>query len=520
MAISNAIANFSMTVHPELLAKAKALEPKLYERTILPQRIVSIAPDGTVSTVQALPDGQISAGPYTRRDKVSLDFGEHMVGYLSLTVESTGSPMDAPCFLQFRFGERPLELVENPDDYDGEISRSWIQEERIHLDRLPATLELPRRFAFRYLEITVLDTSAKYQAILKDISVRTVTSADMSLVPPLHTNDPLLQRLDQVSLATMRDCMQSVFEDGPKRDQRLWLADLRLQALTGYTCVHSIDLAKRCLYLFAALTQNEGRVGACLFHNSDQVDDTALFDYSLFFVTALLDYWQASGDRETLEELFPTAQRQIELSLMDLDERGIVRDKDTWWCFLDWGEGLNKQAGAQAILIFALKQAKEMAEILGKADLAKEWADTIEKLTAASLTHLWDAEQGFFVSGAQRQVSWASQVWFVLAGVFDRDDNARLLKRLQKADPSPQMVTPYMNHYYIQALLDSGLKDDALAHLKHYWGAMLDAGADTFWEIFDPEDPTVSPYGSQLINSYCHAWSGTPSYFIRNYFSD
>ena len=161
-----------------------------------------------------------------------------------------------------------------------------------------------------------------------------------------------------------------------------------------------------------------------------------------------------------------------------------------------------------------------MAAILGKTDLAKEWADTIERLTAASLTHLWDAEQGFFVSGAQPQVSWASQVWFVLAGVFDKDDNARLLKRLQKADPSPEMVTPYMNHYYIQALLDSGLKDDALAHLKHYWGAMLDAGADTFWEIFDPEDPTASPYGSQLINSYCHAWSGTPSYFIRNYFSD
>lgn len=29
------------------------------------------------------------------------------------------------------------------------------------------------------------------------------------------------------------DCMQSVFEDGPKRDRRLWLGDLRLQALAS-----------------------------------------------------------------------------------------------------------------------------------------------------------------------------------------------------------------------------------------------------------------------------------------------
>jgi hypothetical protein len=58
---------------------------------------------------------------------------------------------------------------------------------------------------------------------------------------------------------------------------------------------------------------------------------------------------------------------------------------------------------------------------------------------------------------------------------------------------------------------------EAVAEIKAYWGAMVDYGADTFWEIFDPQHPDFSPYGSKLINSYCHAWSCTPAWFIRQY---
>ncbi len=71
------------------------------------------------------------------------------------------------------------------------------------------------------------------------------------------------------------------------------------------------------------------------------------------------------------------------------------------------------------------------------------------------------------------------------------------------------MNTPYLRHHYIAALLQCGLREDAIAQIKAYWGAMVDYGADTFWEIFDPAHPDFSPYGSKLINSYCHAWSCT-----------
>ena len=36
-------------------------------------------------------------------------------------------------------------------------------------------------------------------------------------------------------------------EDGPKRDRRLWLGDLRLEALANYETYRNFDLVKRLL---------------------------------------------------------------------------------------------------------------------------------------------------------------------------------------------------------------------------------------------------------------------------------
>ncbi len=519
MAITNAIEGFEMIVNDDFVAKAEALKPQLIETVVTPTRLVNIVSKGADFVAEkAAPISALADRSMGRDDKVCLDFGDHRVGYVSFKLTPVGSPPDAPVYFKVKFAEIPYEIVADSAGYSGDISRAWIQEEYLHIDVVPAVINLPRRYAFRYMELTVLDTSAKYKVIVSDVTCRNVSSADMSTVAPLNVDDPELVAMDKVSLKTMQDCMQLVFEDGPKRDRRLWIGDLRLQALTNYETFGNNKLVKRCLYLFAGLTQNEGRVGACLFLEPKlQVDDTALFDYSLFFVSCLHDYYAATKDMETLKELFPTADRQLELALRELDENNVVKDKDTWWCFLDWADGLNKQAGAQAILIYALKQAKTIAEWLENTAKAQEYETQIREVTNGALDHLWDADLGFFVSGEERQVSWASQVWFVLANVFDKAENAHLLEHLIVVNPSVHMVTPYMYHHFIDALLQNGKQEVAMTYMRAYWGEMIQDGADTFFELYDPSNKYVSPYGSRIVNSFCHAWSGTPSYFIRKY---
>lgn len=475
---------------------AEALKPALHEQEVAPV--------------------PYSWGELSRGDTALFDLGNHHVGYLTLHLGFSGSHPDAPAWLRVRFAEHLRELEERVEDYNGWISRGWIQEEVIHVDVLPAVIELPRRYACRYIQVEVLDVSSKYRLTIPRVSFRSVTSADDSRLMALNSGDDFLDRLDAVACRTLRGCMHEVFEDGPKRDRRLWLGDLRLQALACYGTYGGQDLVKRCLHLFAGTTLEGGRVGACLFIQPEvEVDDTIMFDYSLLFIPTLLDYWKATGDMETLRALWPTALRQIELSQERFDETGLVRDSDVLgWCYTDWNLALNKQASAQGSYLYCVKAGIEVADALGEQETKMQLSEDY-RFKKAAARQLWSEEQGFFTSGADKQVSWASQVWMVLGGAVEPEEGAALLERLETASHAEKMVTPYMYHNYVDALLAVDRREKALEVLRSYWGGMLEAGADTFWELYNPENPDESPYGGTIVNSYCHAWSCAPAYFLR-----
>ena len=85
------------------------------------------------------------------------------------------------------------------------------------------------------------------------------TSADLLKVKKPELEDEKLSKIYDVGLKTLADCMQDVFEDGPKRDRRLWLGDLRLQALANYATFDNKELVRRCLYLFAGVVRKRGK---------------------------------------------------------------------------------------------------------------------------------------------------------------------------------------------------------------------------------------------------------------------
>lgn len=512
-----------MSYHAKWVEQAERLIPSLHRKVVVPKRFVQVSADPAAFQgwrINPKEDATVLREKvWDKGDSFTLDFGDHMVGYLTMKLRPVGSPQDAPLRLKLIFGEMPCEIGEDFDSYNGWLSRSWLQEEIVYVDVLPGVVELPRRYCFRYLRVDVMNTSLKYKVAFDEISCTTVTSADLSRVEPLPSEmAEKWSAMDHIALKTLRDCMQTVFEDGPKRDRRLWIGDLRLQAQANYLTFRNFELVKRCLYLFAAMPLKTGHVAACLFEKPEPLaDDTLLYDYALFFVSTLYDYYIASRDKETLEELWPIAMQQLSLGIKRLDERGIVQDDESWYCFIDWHQELNKQAPAQAVLIYALKQGLKLAQILNRTEEHNLLTGWIAEASEAARQYLWDEEQGFFVSGANRSISWASQVWMVLAGVPDEHESGLLLDRLLEKPPAVGMNTPYMYHHLVEALFQTGRREKALEILESYWGGMMEDGADTFWETYNPLDKMSSPYGSNLINSYCHAWSCTPTYFIRKY---
>lgn len=501
-----------------LLNKGLALLPELYETPVEAKESVGISKNGQ-GEICVTPAEDFRSRLLKKNDSLILDFGDHQVGYLTLKLGVSGSHADAPVLLRLHFAEVPAELMENAEEYHGWICSSWIEEERIHVDVLPGEISLPRRYAFRYVKIEVLDISSKFSLRVENAVCCAVSSVRAEDLLPYHNPDPRFQKLDRIACRTLQNCMQKVFEDGPKRDRRLWMGDLRIQALVNYETYRKNDLVKACLYLFAGLPAPSGQVGGAVFLEPEPaVDDVAMLDYSLFFVCALRDYYRATQDEETLKELWPTALSQIYLAESALTDKDLIRDSDVLgWCFIDWNLALNKQGAAQGVFLYALQAAAELAEILQEGSALEKLQAIYQSCRDAANRLLWDPERNCYVSGADRQISVATQVWMVLGGAVRGKDAAGLLQRVTEMEDAVEIVSPYMMHNYVDALIMAGEEEKAIENLCAYWGGMADRGADTFWELYNPANPEESPYGGTIVNSYCHAWSCGPAYFLRKY---
>lgn len=238
----------------ELLRQVRVLKPKLEHWEVAPEQQVAFAADSTAwqgyAAIGVGPAAGVLNRPFAAGERFLLDFGEHSVGRLKLAMRTTGKPADAPVRLKLLFAELPQEIAEADRPFTGYLCRSWIQEETVTIDEIPATVVLPRRYAMRYLLLEVVGTPDRL--VFDDIRFIAQSAVGRRLPPPPPGVPERLARLDAIALRTLRDCMQELFEDGPKRDRRLWLGDLYLQAKVDRVSFRRFDLVERSIALLAA----------------------------------------------------------------------------------------------------------------------------------------------------------------------------------------------------------------------------------------------------------------------------
>ncbi len=502
------------------LQKAEQNTPPLFHQAVQTNRIVTICEDERAFFGYTATDAGKHPEVVQTGDSFVLDFGRHCVGRLSFRVWDNGRYIDAPVRLKLKFGEVPFEIAHDHSTYHGSLCPSWLIEEIINVDMI-GTVSLPRRYSFRYLEVTVLATPRPTR--LSEFTVECETSADESKLKPLPDGtDSELVAIDRVAAATLRDCMQSAYEDGPKRDRRLWSGDLYLQALTDQCLFDNSMLARRCLYLFAACEEENRYLPGCLYQyptlSFDHVMD--ITDYAMLYCTALADYYVHTKDAETAKDLFPVVKRQMQIAIDSLDQNNVICPPESWnGGFIDWAPNLQHVTAVQGVMLYALERLIPLANALGENDIAKSWQTAHARVTKGAREHLYcTARKAFINAYDKEQYSVQAQVWMILGGIVDGEDGKRILTEALAASDSVKPVTPFMNHYLVAAMLKLGMKDEALTHIKSYWGEMVKYGADTFWEVFVKDRPDVSPYNDVSMHSFCHAWSCSASYFIRNYF--
>lgn len=480
------------------LKKADMNLPELNEETIVPE---------------------ISHTICGRGDETIIDLGNHYVGYFSFKLNYADEYIDAPVKLCIDFCETIKELEYDFSAYNGGLCESWLQEEIICID-FPGEYKMPRRYAARYIKIKVVATPKKI--LLSDFKFRAVSSADVMQLKDVCCSDDKLRKIDSVAVNTLKNCMHRVFEDGPKRDRRLWIGDLRLEALTNYYTFNNLSLVRRCLYLFAAAEVNDkGFIPGYIYENPQYVSGSwFLQDYALLFVVSACDYYNHTKDKNTFTDLYPVIKQQMDAMHMSVDADGIVTIPQGCEAFIDWCEGLEKITSLHGVYMYALSKLIDVLDNIENADknIYMQRYDNAKKSAEAIL---YNKEKRMFLNSRDSyQYSVHSAVWMVLGGVVAGEAAKEIMLNALHSADSKKPFTPYMHHYVAEAMIMINLYKEASEYIKKYWGGMVELGADTFYEVYVPDNLDFSPYGDKMINSMCHAWSCTPAYFIRKYFQN
>lgn len=510
------------------LAIAEDAKPVLRKTVVRPSRIVTPVNDSAAFQHWrydsiGLPYELLYRKNFKDIKEITLDFGKHITGYFSFLPATLTRCQDAPVRLRFFFGELPAELNTPLDSWKGSLSRAWMQDEIVTVTEMDSIITIPRRLAGRYMKVELLGASPDFDFSIDDMYVTATTSAPEFTPACPDGMSPLMQRINNVALATLSECMQTVYEDGPKRDHRLWSGDLYLESLANACSFRNFDLTKRCLYLFAGLADDNGLIISNVFESPEPHPQygSVCTSYSLLWNSTLLEYISDTNDMETALDLWPVARRQVEEALTFVSDDGLynrtLRPDSYSWTFFDWRDGLDTSTPMQGAIIFALDQTHSLAMKLGREEEVAHWPHIAAKMKSAALKHLYDRDREVFVSGPDRQASVLSQTWMIKSGVITDHRARKAIENILNAPDAVFPGTPYGTHYLIDAMIIAGMDTEAREYLTEYWGGMVNKGADTFWESYDPNDDFISAYGFSPLNSSCHAWSCTPVYFIAKY---
>ena len=189
--------------------------------------------------------------------------------------------------------------------------------------------------------------------------------------------------------------------------------------------------------------------------------------------------------------------------------------------FLDWPSTPNHkgvEAGYRALLVWALKDAGILCDILGEKEAAVKCASSVNKLNKKIMN-----------DNNLKQAA-------ALMAVAGLEDPIKACNNVVAVD-GPARFSTFYGLYMLDALSLAGMHQQAIDIISAYWGGMLDMGATTFWEDFDIEwmknsarldeftpegmNEIHGSFGAYCYPSYrmslCHGWaSGVTAWMSEN----
>ena len=290
-----------------------------------------------------------------------------------------------------------------------------------------------------------------------------------------------------------------------------------MQAKVNHRTFRNFELVERSLYLAAACCGPEGQLpGSILLRGGTGRIANFVPTYALLLGPMLYDHWRFYGRAEFCRELLPVALRQQEIFREWIDAEGVLHPPPKCWLFIDHDQQWLKPAtAALGVYCFSLRETARLMQSLN-ADGAGALLAEADALAAKLRARLWNEKCALMrTDGQEKDFSWATQAWLILGGVPTPAQAEAMWLAAWRDERVRRPRTPYLWSVVLEAGWHLGRREEVKRFIAEYWGGMVERGADTFWEVYLPEQPFFSSYGDVLMNSACHAWSCIPGDFLR-----
>ena len=348
----------------------------------------------------------------------------------------------------------------------------------------------------------------------KDVSV----SLDYEYLPlkkrgHFKTTDKNLNKILDVCAYTLHLNTRECFLDGIKRDRWVWGGDAYQSFFVNYYLFNDFDSVRRTVISLL------GGEPFTQFTNT-------IPDYTFLIIKGVYEYYLHSGDRDFLEFVYDKFESIFRLVEKRLDSRGFFVGGRGDWIFVDWADTAKSGivCAEQVALCAAYSSAAKCAAALGHDGGVYE--KKAEKLRELINRFFWRDDLGAYVDCIGRDdrvnvVTRHANIWALLFDVADERQVKKIAECVIKNDKIPAITTPYFEYFELDAMCRIGEYKYVVDMIRSYWGGMIDLGATTIWEEYDPKIEDVvdhyAMYGAKYGKSLCHAWGASPIYLFGRY---
>lgn len=416
-------------------------------------------------------------------DGVLYDFGKELFGFLYV------SDVKASESIHVSYGESLEEAVD--------IENSILFEDVSGENRYKL-----RQRAFRYIYLTGAE-NANIHAELEYLPIEYKGS--------FRCDDEDVNKIWDVCAYTLHLNMREVLTEAIKRDRWLWGGD----AYQAYKFNNYLFFDKEIV-----------RRSTIALRGKEPFNEhiNTITDYSLYWVIGLHEYYVTYGDIEFIKNIYDKAVSLMEFCEAREDDKGFIVKKNNDWIFVDWSD-IDKDGAvcAEQMLYIAANKAMAALTRLVGAD-PSSYEEKYSRLIETTNKFFWKEEKGAYIDcyeSGKNHISRHANVFAILYDVANEEQKAKIIENVLENDKITKITTPYFEGFELDVMGKIGHFDFIENMIKTYWKGMLDLGATTVWEEYNPNlsgAQHYEMYGNKYGKSLCHAWGASPIYLLGKYY--